>query len=86
MDRAWDILGYGICAVACIGVFSVLACVTFSDKKIEDHYLRTTTTGAAVSYQVMNQVNWCEDSRAFITTDADEALKVLEKLKGIDNE
>lgn len=84
MDRAWELLGYGICAVACIGIFSVLACVTFSDKKIEDHYLRATTTGSAVSYSVMNKVDWNEDSRAFETTDGEEALKALERLKALD--
>jgi hypothetical protein len=86
MDRAWDWLGYGLITGIVIGLITVIGCVIGADKTVDDYYLQSSTLGSAVSYQIMNDINWSVDTRAYSTTDGDEALKVLERLKGTLNE
>jgi hypothetical protein len=81
--NAWDKMGYGLLCGLFVGAFILLGCVIFSDKKVEDYYIRSSNP---VSYRIMNDISWHEDTTAFETADGEEALKVLERLKGTINE
>jgi hypothetical protein len=81
-----DKVGYGILIASVVFVLTILSCVTFSNKDVQGYYMQTSSTRSAVSYNILNDINWSEDTVAYSTTDGDKALEVLERLKGTLNE
>jgi hypothetical protein len=81
-----DKVGYGLLIGTIVLAFTLIGCVVFSNKEIRGYYMQTTSTCSAVSYNIMNDINWAEDTVAFSTTDGDKAIEMLERLKGTINE
>lgn len=80
-----DKVGYGVLIGALVFVLTILSCVTFSSKEVQGYYLQTSSTRSAVSYNIMNDINWSEDTVAFSTVDGDKAVEMLERLKATIN-
>lgn len=81
-----DKVGYGFLIGVIVLAFTLIGCVTFSNKDVQGYYMQTSSTRSAVSYNIMNDINWSEDTVAFSTTDGDKAVEILERLKGTLNE
>ena len=80
---AWEWLGFGLLSTVILGVFVTIGICIFSEHKLNDHYLRSYANGGNVTFQIYNDVEYSEDSVAFITNDEEKALKTLERLKGM---
>lgn len=51
------------------------------DHPVRCNYLDSTFTEVGISYRVMNDINWMEDSEAITTPDLSVALEVLSNMK-----
>ena len=65
--------------VACLISLAVRAMA--ADHVVRCYYPLTIATSAGNSYQLMGDVNWGEDKKAYSTTDGDKMLEVLQSLK-----
>jgi len=51
-----------------------------ADRPVRAYYLTSVPTSAGISYQIMTDIDWCDDRLAFSTPDYKVAIEVFEKL------
>jgi hypothetical protein len=79
--NAWDKLGFGLLVALFVTIFGSLAIVIFSNHEHQGYYMKSQTIGAATSYSIMNDIDFAEDTEAYVTDNAEDALKTFERLK-----
>ncbi len=77
----WEWLGFGLLTTAIVSIFVAIAIAVFSDHNLDDYYLRSHARDGNVTFQIINDVDFAEDTTAYITNDEEKAIKTLERLK-----